>query len=50
MKKHQPVFYLVEDGKVVAFSHTMMMRLPFRKPLNEFIPLELRRESDLDLA
>lgn len=50
LKHLQPVFYLVENGKVVAFSHTMMMRLPYRKPLNEFIPTELRRESDLDLA
>lgn len=47
---HQPVFYLIEKSEVVAFSHTMMMRLPYRKPLNEFIPPELRRESDLDLA
>jgi CRISPR-associated protein (TIGR03986 family) len=50
LEEHQPVFYLIENGKVVAFSHTMMMRLPYRKPLNEFVPPELRREGDLDLA
>lgn len=46
----QPVFYLEEKGKLVFFGHTMMMRLPYVKSSRDFIPEELRRETDLDLA
>jgi CRISPR-associated protein (TIGR03986 family) len=46
----QPVFYLEEEGRLVFFGHTMMMRLPYLKSPLSFIPKELRREADLDLA
>lgn len=50
VEEGHPVFYLVEDGKVVFFGHCMMFRLPYRKsPLN-FVPETLRREVDTDLA
>lgn len=52
LRNGQPVFYLMENGQLVFFGHTMMMRLPYRckhKPIN-FVPKELRCEEDLDLA
>lgn len=50
LRDGQPVFYLMENGQLVFFGHTMMMRLPYQhKPIN-FVPNELRREEDLDLA
>lgn len=50
LRNGQPIFYLMENGKLIFFGHTMMMRLPYlHKPI-DFVPQELRRESDLDLA
>ena len=46
----QPVFYLVEDGQLVFFGHTMMMRLPYRKSLLDLIPAGLRKPEQVDLA
>lgn len=40
----------MEDGKLVFFGHTMMMRLPYHHTPLDFVPEALRRESDLDLA
>ncbi|MBN1657450.1 MAG: TIGR03986 family CRISPR-associated RAMP protein [Anaerolineae bacterium] len=48
--ENQPVFYLVEGGKLVFFSHCMMFRLPYRQSPLDFVPEALRREIDTDLA
>ncbi|MDW8233849.1 MAG: TIGR03986 family CRISPR-associated RAMP protein [Roseiflexaceae bacterium] len=50
LRDEQPVFYLMENGRLVFFGHTMMMRLPYLKTPHDFVPESLRRESDLDLA
>ena len=56
LRDGQPVFYLMEEdkerkNKLVFFGHTMMMRLPYDKSPQDFIPTELRdrlsqREKD----
>ncbi|MEQ8462045.1 TIGR03986 family type III CRISPR-associated RAMP protein [Coleofasciculus sp. E1-EBD-02] len=38
LKNMHPVFYLMEDDKLVFFGHTMMFRLPYHKSIQEFIP------------
>lgn len=50
LRNGQPVFYLMENGKLVFFGHTMMMRLPYLKTPRDFVPEALRCERDLDLA
>lgn len=50
LRNGQPIFYLMENGKLIFFGHTMMMRLPYPYKPIDFVPQELRRESDLDLA
>lgn len=45
-----PVFYLVEDGKLVFFSHCMMFRLPYHRSPLHFVPPWLCQETDTDLA
>lgn len=50
LRDGQPIFYLVEHGQLVFFGHTMMMRLPYPYTPIDFVPEQLRRESDLDLA
>ena len=45
LRDNQPVFYLMERGKLVLFGHTMMMRIPYRNsPLNT-LPAELRQDD-----
>ncbi len=46
----QPVFYLVEDGKLVFFGHTMMFRLPYQRSPLDLVPEQLRRTDSVDLA
>jgi CRISPR-associated protein (TIGR03986 family) len=46
----QPVFYLIENGKLVFFGHTLMMRLPYLHSPLDLVPAELRREEERDLA
>lgn len=48
----QPVFYLVEDGKLTFFGHTLMMRLPYKRTIVERVPKAFRTEGkdDIDLA
>jgi CRISPR-associated protein (TIGR03986 family) len=41
LKPMHPVFYLIEDGKLVFFGHTMMFRLPYEQSIKEFIPNNL---------
>lgn len=53
LRHHQPVFYLIKDGKLVFFGHAMMFRLPYGRSPYEFIPQGLRPETskvDIDLA
>jgi CRISPR-associated protein (TIGR03986 family) len=46
----QPVFYLIENNKLVFFSHTMMMRLPYEKTPKDFVPEALHDPAHIDLA
>jgi len=53
LRHYQPVFYLMKDGKLVFFGHTMMFRLPYDRTPYEFVPPSLRAETsddDIDLA
>lgn len=42
LRDGQPVFYLVEKGRLVFFGHTMMMRLPYLQRPLDLVPIELR--------
>lgn len=50
LNEGQPIFYLVENGKLSFFGHTMMMRLPYPKTPKDFIPASLRDPNQRDLA
>lgn len=50
LNEGQPVFYLMERGKLVFFGHTMMMRLPYPHTPLEFVPKPLRDTDQVDLA
>lgn len=50
LRNNQPVFYLMERGKLVLFGHTMMMRIPYRHSPLDMVPAELRQDDMLDLA
>ncbi|MEH2239745.1 TIGR03986 family type III CRISPR-associated RAMP protein [Nostoc sp.] len=49
-----PIFYLIEDGKLVFFGHTMMFRLPYEQSIKKFIPNNLynseTQQIDVDIA
>ena len=48
----QPVFYLVEEGQLSFFGHTLMLRLPYRHSPFNLVPQAMRAEGkdDADLA
>lgn len=50
LRDQQPVFYLVEDGKLAFFGHTKMFRLPYPRSPLDFVPRKLRSDSEVDLA
>jgi CRISPR-associated protein (TIGR03986 family) len=50
LNEGQPVFYLLERGKLVFFGHTMMMRLPYPGAPLDFVPKALRDPAQVDLA
>ena len=50
LNEGQPVFYLLERGKLVFFGHTMMMRLPYPSAPLDFVPKSLRDPAQVDLA
>lgn len=50
LNEGQPVFYLMERGKLVFFGHTMMMRLPYPRTPLDFVPDALRKADQVDLA
>jgi CRISPR-associated protein (TIGR03986 family) len=47
---NQPVFYLMNDNKIIFFGHTLMFRLPYEYSIKDFIPPTLKREENLDMA
>jgi CRISPR-associated protein (TIGR03986 family) len=50
LNEKQPVFYLVEHNKLIFFSHTMMMRLPYRQTPLDFVPKHLCQPEEVDLT
>lgn len=46
----QPVFYLLEQDKLTFFGHAMMMRLPYLRSPQDFVPPALRNPDQTDLA
>lgn len=38
LKPMHPVFYLMEEEKLIFFGHTMMFRLPYKESIKKFIP------------
>lgn len=50
LQEMQPVFYLIQDSKLVFFGHAMMFRLPYEKSVEKFIPDELRKSEVIDIT
>jgi len=50
LNPHQPVFYLMENNKLIFFGHLMMFRLPYEHSPLDLVPKALCREGDTDLA
>ena len=46
----QPVFYILEENKLLFFGHTMMFRLPYEKSVEKFVPEKLNDLTKIDLA
>ncbi|KST66167.1 TIGR03986 family type III CRISPR-associated RAMP protein [Mastigocoleus testarum] len=49
LKPMHPVFYLLEDDKLVFFGHTMMFRLPYKQSIKKFIPDNLYNSTTQQL-
>lgn len=46
-----PLFYLVDENEnLVFFGPTMMFRLPYDESIISFVPEELRKEDEIDIA
>ncbi len=50
LQEGYPVFYLVEDGKLAAFGHCQMLRLPYRHTPRDLVPPEIHATDRPDLA
>ncbi|MGQ9825200.1 MAG: TIGR03986 family type III CRISPR-associated RAMP protein [Desulfotomaculales bacterium] len=50
LRENQPVFYLLENGELLFFGHTMMFRLPYPNSVKDFIPEPLKFCPNPDLA
>ncbi|MBE9007464.1 TIGR03986 family CRISPR-associated RAMP protein [Fortiea sp. LEGE XX443] len=50
LQEMQPVFYIIQDSKLVFFGHAMMFRLPYEKSVEKFIPEEFRNSEIIDIA
>ena len=50
LRNKQPVFYLEENNKLIFFSHTKMLRLPYLKSPWDFVPSYLKPTDKIDLA
>ena len=46
----QPVFYILDEKKLLFFGHTMMFRLPYEKSVENFVPEQLNDLTKIDLA
>ena len=49
LQEGHPVFYLFEEGELVFFGHTMMLRLPYKHSPADLLPAEMK-DGELDLA
>jgi len=50
LRNWQPIFYIIEDGKLRFWGHAMMFRLPYRSSPQDFVPEALRDPNMTDLA
>ena len=50
LRQMQPVFYIMENEKLVFFGHAMMFRLPYEHSPLDFVPPQLRDASRTDIA
>jgi len=50
LREGQPVFYTQDGEEVDFFGHCRMLRLPYPQSPQNFIPTNLRRDNDIDLA
>ncbi|MCB0196279.1 MAG: TIGR03986 family CRISPR-associated RAMP protein [Anaerolineae bacterium] len=50
LQEGQPVFYLLEQDRLVFFGHTMMLRLPYLQSPQDFIPTHLKSKEKVDIA
>ncbi|MCX7979099.1 MAG: TIGR03986 family CRISPR-associated RAMP protein, partial [Bdellovibrionaceae bacterium] len=46
----QPVFYLMENGQLVFFGHTMLFRLPYQRSPLDLVPERLYKGDSVDLT
>ena len=45
-----PVFYLIEKGKLTFFGRACNFRLPYEKSAEDFVPKQLRDTTEIDLT
>ena len=45
-----PVFYLIEDGSLVAFRHCQMLRMPYNHKPHDLVPEDIQTTAVPDLA
>ena len=50
LNPHQPVFYLMENNRLIFFGHLMMFRLPYEHSPLDLVSKALCREDSTDLA
>lgn len=50
LKPDQPIFYLIENGRLVFFGHSMLFRLPYESSPIDFVPDKLRSLDSVDIA
>lgn len=50
LQNGQPVFYLLENDRLVFFGHVMLFRLPYHASPKQFVPSQLQPENQTDLA
>lgn len=50
LKPDQPVFYLIENTRLVFFGHLMLFRLPYERSPLDFVPDTLRSLDAVDIA
>lgn len=50
LRDGEPVFYLIEGGRLTFFGRAQMFRLPYRSKPVDLVPESLRRPGDIDFA